>query len=186
MASTEFPKPTVMPVSRVQQILALTKESELMAEMAKFEDAIYEAGDPSRLLHLDVRSNDVANLLDHMTSVERWRERTTRWYRLATCFVYIARAITSSSSARRAFLTSTARPIRSVSWLVSLAWKRGSKVWSSLWTAGSISARNSSDLRKEPTTRSIHATTKKKEEKEPVGVNDAFEAQLATLGSAMP
>ena len=56
MASAGFPKPTVMPVSRVQQILALTKESELMAEMAKFEDAIYEAGDPLlRLLRLDVR-----------------------------------------------------------------------------------------------------------------------------------
>jgi len=27
-----------------------------------------------RLLRLDVRSNDVANLLDHMTSVERWRD----------------------------------------------------------------------------------------------------------------
>jgi hypothetical protein len=88
LANAEFPKPTVMPVSRVQQILALTKESELMAEMAKFEDAIYEAGDPLlRLLRLDVRSNDVANLLDHMTSVERWRERTTRWFGLATCFV---------------------------------------------------------------------------------------------------
>lgn len=83
-----FPQPTVAPVSRVQQILALTKEEDLIRELGKFEDAIYEAGDPLlRLLRMDVRSNDVANLLDHMTNVERWRERTTRWYGLATCFV---------------------------------------------------------------------------------------------------
>ncbi len=88
MANAAYPIPSIAPVSRVTQILKILKEADLMTEMGKFEDAIYEAGDPLlRLLRLDVRSNDVANLLDHMTSVERWRERTTRWFGLATCFV---------------------------------------------------------------------------------------------------
>lgn len=83
-----FPQPTVKPVSRIQQILAITKEADLLREMSTFEDAIYEAGAPLlRLLALDVRSNDVAVLMDHMTEVERWRERTCRWYSLAKCFV---------------------------------------------------------------------------------------------------
>jgi hypothetical protein len=83
-----FPKPKVAPVSRVRQILALTKEEDLVAELAKFEDAIYEAGAPLiRLLGQDVRSTDVISQLDHMTEVERWRERTSRWHSLAKCFV---------------------------------------------------------------------------------------------------
>jgi hypothetical protein len=83
-----FPQPSVRPVSKVQQILALVKEEDLVREMGKFEDAIYEAGAPLlRLLAQDVRSTDVVSLLDHMTEVERWRERTSRWHALAKCFL---------------------------------------------------------------------------------------------------
>jgi hypothetical protein len=86
--ANSYPTPKVMPVSRMQHILAITKEEDLVSELGKFEDAIYEAGAPLiGLLRLDVRSQDVANMLDHMTEVERWRERVCRWHSLAVCFV---------------------------------------------------------------------------------------------------
>lgn len=88
MANAAYPTPSVAPVSRVTQILKILKEADLMTEMGKFEDAIYEAGDPLlKLLRLDVRSTDVISLLDHMTEVERWRERVGRWHALAETFV---------------------------------------------------------------------------------------------------
>ena len=86
--ATNYPVPAVAPVSRVQHILAITKEEDMLRELGKFEDAIYEAGAPLiNLLRLDIRSTDVVSILDHMTEVERWRERVCRWYALARCFV---------------------------------------------------------------------------------------------------
>jgi len=87
-AVVKFPQPKVKPVSRVQQILRITKEEDLVCEMGKFEDAVYDAGAPLLvLLSQDVRSTDVVSLLDHMTEVERWRERVCRWHALAKCFL---------------------------------------------------------------------------------------------------
>lgn len=87
MSNNEFTPPTIMPISRVQQILKITKEDELITELGKFEDAIYSAGAPLiKLLSQDVRQSEVSNLLDHLTSVEKWRDRVCRWHSLARCF----------------------------------------------------------------------------------------------------
>lgn len=72
----------------MSQILALVKEEDLLTELSKFEDSIYASARPLReLLSKDIRSTDVVSTLDHMTEVERWRERVCRWNGLAVCFV---------------------------------------------------------------------------------------------------
>jgi hypothetical protein len=76
------------PVSRVAQILAITSEQKLLAELKKFEDSVYDRVHPLRvLLAKDVHTQEVASIQNHMTDVERWREKVLRYASLAKTFV---------------------------------------------------------------------------------------------------
>jgi hypothetical protein len=78
---------TEIPVSRIQQILSITQECELTKELGRFEDSIRSIALPLiKLLALDVRAENIAEITSHMMSVERWRERICRWHSLAKTF----------------------------------------------------------------------------------------------------
>jgi hypothetical protein len=74
-------------ISTIRQILEIVKECDLKKEFGEFEDSVNTTLQPLiTLLEKDVRTTEVSNLLDHMTAVERWRERTVRFLALATAF----------------------------------------------------------------------------------------------------
>lgn len=76
------------PVSRVSQILDIKDEKQLLAEMKKFEDSVYERIRPLRVLLVkDIHSSEVASIQNHMSDVERWRETVLRWSSLMKTFV---------------------------------------------------------------------------------------------------
>ena len=82
------PADTGVPVSRVTQILQITTESRLLSELKKFEDSIYAQVRPLRvLLAKDLHSTEIASIQNHMTEVERWREKVLRWASLTKTFV---------------------------------------------------------------------------------------------------
>jgi hypothetical protein len=74
--------------SKIRDVLAITKEDDLLSELGRFEDALTEELRPVQsLLAKDVRTTDVASIEDHMTNVERYRERICRFHGLALCFL---------------------------------------------------------------------------------------------------
>jgi hypothetical protein len=74
-------------ISTIRQILEITKEADLKTEFGEFEDSITENLHPLVvLLGKDVRTTEVSSILDHMTGVEKWREKVVRYLSLATAF----------------------------------------------------------------------------------------------------
>lgn len=74
-------------ISTIRQILEITKEVDLTAQFGDFEDGINATLAPLQTqLSKDVRSVDVPILINHMTDVERWRERSVRFLALASAF----------------------------------------------------------------------------------------------------
>lgn len=73
---------------KISQILAMTKEDELLSEIGKFEDALIDELEPLRAeLAKDLRTNEVAQIQDHMTYIESWRERVCRYFSLSVTYV---------------------------------------------------------------------------------------------------
>lgn len=82
------PPETAQPVSRVAQILRITTEKRLVSELVKFEESIYvQIRRLRELLALDLHSVEVTSIQNHMTEVERWREKVLRWSSLMKAFV---------------------------------------------------------------------------------------------------
>ena len=74
-------------VSTIRQILEITKEADLKDQFGEFEDGVNtELHLLIQLLNKDVRTTEVASILDHMTAVERWREKVVRYLSLACAF----------------------------------------------------------------------------------------------------
>jgi hypothetical protein len=75
-------------ISTIRQILEITKEADLKQEFGEFEDSITENLHPLvTLLGKDVRTTEVSSILDHMTGVEKWREKVVRYLSLSSSFV---------------------------------------------------------------------------------------------------
>ena len=89
MASTKVVEMGSKTVNKIQQILKITVETKLVSEMGLFEDSIDQVFDPLKgLLAEDVRARSVGLIEDHMTDVERYRERAVKALALATTFLY--------------------------------------------------------------------------------------------------
>jgi hypothetical protein len=74
-------------INTIRAILEITKEVDLKNGFGEFEDEINASLHPLiNLLGQDVRSTEVTSILDHMTGVEKWRERCVRYLSLATAF----------------------------------------------------------------------------------------------------
>lgn len=74
-------------ISKIRQILEITKEEDLKKEFGDFEDQVDLSFHSLRTnLAKDIRSTEVTSLLDHMTDVERYRERLVKALSLAEAF----------------------------------------------------------------------------------------------------
>jgi hypothetical protein len=76
-------------VTKIKDILAMIDTKDMIAELGHFEDRLDVTLAPLQtLLEKDIRDNpEPGELMDHMTDVERWRERTVRFLSVANTFL---------------------------------------------------------------------------------------------------
>jgi len=80
-------------VSTVAEIIALTKEEDLVSEMKSFEISTDKrVAEVERLLAINVRSVEEITLQDHMVKVEAHRQTVVRIFALTTCFLEHAKS----------------------------------------------------------------------------------------------
>jgi hypothetical protein len=75
-------------VSKVSEIIAITKEADLIKEMTAFENAIDKRlKSVEDLLDMDVNSSNEFAIEKHMSVVESYRQIAVRVHSLAACFL---------------------------------------------------------------------------------------------------
>lgn len=75
-------------VSKVADVIAITKEEDLKKEMTEFEAAAEKRIKPVEdLLSKDVRSAEEITVQNHMTAVDAYRQVAVRIFALAACFL---------------------------------------------------------------------------------------------------
>ena len=75
-------------INKLHQILSITKEEDLRQQFCLFENAVDDQLGPLvELLKKDIRSKDVSDIQNHMSDVERYRERVVRFYALSVAFL---------------------------------------------------------------------------------------------------
>ncbi len=79
-------------VNKIQDILLIENSQDLITSFLEFDEQIEAAIEPlEALLELNI-SSDVTSLHNHLTDVERWRVRCTRFHSFATAFVEHAKS----------------------------------------------------------------------------------------------
>lgn len=80
-------------VSKVQEIINITKEDELLKELASFENAVEKRIKPIEdLLGVDIRSAEEVTVQNHLTAVDAYRQIAVRIFALSACFLEHAKS----------------------------------------------------------------------------------------------